>query len=226
MYRICHTPSCDSLKNLGFVGVEFTLQFTFGTYITCLKSHVSESNLEKPTQGFKVLWWTTKQDWTDLFCMSRMLKLGSLNLDCDSREPALFHLVSIHLLKHIPVHKLQNLILLWKAYQARWGKFSPECVHTLQKIKALKHGGFGLLTDIKNWNQNFALIQREKGPTVCYYIVKAVETTGLTCWPKCVLCVHGCVFLEDCVHFCVCLSQWRCAKIFRFRFERTKFSSS
>ena len=30
MCRICHTPSCNWLKNLGCVGVEFTLQLTFG----------------------------------------------------------------------------------------------------------------------------------------------------------------------------------------------------
>ncbi len=30
MCRIFYTPSCDWLKNLGYIGVEFTLQLTFG----------------------------------------------------------------------------------------------------------------------------------------------------------------------------------------------------
>ena len=30
MSRICHTPSCNWLKNLGYVRVVFTLQLTFG----------------------------------------------------------------------------------------------------------------------------------------------------------------------------------------------------
>ncbi len=36
MCRICHTPSCDWLKNLGYVWVEFTLQLIYVWCLNCL----------------------------------------------------------------------------------------------------------------------------------------------------------------------------------------------